>query len=157
MPLKRLVFVCLLLPATLCLAQSPEIENIQHSLPAIRDSSAYVDALNRLAMLLYEKNIDSTFYYTKKARDISDRLQYARGVADALNNLGVIYDIKGNVQLALRYYDEAHNNYEVLHDSSNIVQTLMNIASVYQESGKDEKALAGAQLDIGDSGSRVKP
>ncbi len=88
-----------------------------------------------------EKNIDSTFYYTKKARDISDRLQYAQGTADALNNLGVIYDIKGDVQLALRYYDEAHNNYEALHDSANMVQTLMNIASVYQESGKDEKAL----------------
>jgi signal transduction histidine kinase len=143
MPLKCLVFVFLLLPATLCRAQSPEIENIQHALPAIRDSSAYVNALNRLAMLLYEKNIDSTFYYTKKARDIADRRQYAQGTADALNNLGVIYDIKGDVQLALRYYDEAHNNYEALHDSANMVQTLMNIASVYQESGKDEKALAG--------------
>jgi signal transduction histidine kinase/Tfp pilus assembly protein PilF len=142
MPVKCLLFVCLLSPAALCLAQSPEIENIQHSLHAIRDSSVYVNALNRLAMLLYEKNIDSTFYYTKKAREISDRLQYAQGTADALNNLGVIYDIKGDVQLALRYYDEANNSYEALHDSSNIVQTLMNIASVYQESGKDEKAIA---------------
>ncbi len=91
-------------------------------------------------MLSYEKNIDSTFYYTKKAREIADRLNYEKGKADALNNLGVVYDIKGNLQFALRYYNEANNSYKSLHDSSNIVQTLMNIAMVYNEMGKDQKA-----------------
>lgn len=51
-------------------------------------------------MLLYERNIDSSFNYTKKARDIADRLAYTKGQADALNNLGIIYSIKGNF---LRY------------------------------------------------------
>jgi signal transduction histidine kinase len=138
---RPILFFLLLLLNTICRAQSIEIKNIQRSLPLIHDSLRYVDALNRLAMLLYEKNIDSTFAYTKQAREIADRLQYAKGKADALNNLGVVYDIKGNLQLGLRYYNEAYTAYTALNDSANRVQTRMNIAEVYQELGKDKKAI----------------
>jgi tetratricopeptide (TPR) repeat protein len=143
MPLKPLrLLICLLLISGLCRAQSTGLEKVQQSLLRIHDSLAYVDALNRVAMLSYEKNIDSTFYYAKQAREIANRLQYAQGKADALNNLGIVYDIKGDVQLALRFYNEAYNSYTAIHDSSNIVQALMNIGELYQEIGKDEKAIA---------------
>jgi len=124
-----------------CHAQSPELTAIRASLPHIADSARYVDALNREAMLLYEKNIDSTFYYTRQAREIAERLHYDKGKTDALNNLGVFFDIKGNLQLGLRYYDEAYAGYTRLRDTANRVQTLMNIAMVYQEMGKDKRAL----------------
>ena len=142
MVLKPVLLICLFLISGFCHAQPTEIEKVQQSILKIHDSLAYVDALNRVAMLSYEKNIDSTFYYSKQAREIANRLQYAQGKADALNNLGIVYDIKGDIQLALRYYNEAYNSYIAIHDSSNIVQALMNIGEVYQEIGKDEKAIA---------------
>ena len=122
--------------------QSKELSNIKASLPQITDSLLYVDALNRMAMLWYEKNIDSTFYYTIKAREIADRLSYKQGKADATNNLGVFYDIKGNLQFALRYYNDAYLSYTKLKDSANQVQAMMNIAMVYKEMGRDGKAIA---------------
>jgi tetratricopeptide (TPR) repeat protein len=124
-----------------CLAQSPELTRIKASIPHISDGLHYVDALNRMAMLLYETNIDSTFYYTMQARDIADRHDYEKGKTDALNNMGVVYDIKGNLQLALRYYDEAYTGYTQLHDPVNRVQTLMNMAMVYKETGKNRRAV----------------
>jgi signal transduction histidine kinase len=143
MPLKPArLLICLLFISGFCRAQSTGLEKVQQSILKIHDSLAYVDALNRVAMLSYEKNIDSTFYYAKQAREIANRLQYAQGKADALNNLGIVYDIKGDIQLALRYYNEAYNSYTAIHDSSNIVQALMNIGELYQEIGKDEKAIA---------------
>src|ERR1700744_109372 len=117
-------------------AQSRELTSLKASLAHSSDSLHYVDALNRMAMLLYEKNVDSTFYYTRQARDIAGRLDYDKGKADALNNLGVFFDIKGNLQLALRYYDEGYAAYRQLKDSANCVQALMNIAMVYKEIGK---------------------
>ncbi|SDS43848.1 Signal transduction histidine kinase [Mucilaginibacter mallensis] len=138
----KTVLVAIFMMITLAsYAQSVEVTNIRKSLNNISDSSRYVDALNRLAMLLYEKNIDSTFVYTAKARQIANRLDYVKGKADAINNLGVVFDIKGNVQLALRYYDEAFRNYTQLHDSVNVVESLMNIAMVYKEIGKDQRAI----------------
>jgi signal transduction histidine kinase len=125
-----------------CYGQSSELNQLQSSLPHITDSLRYTDALNRIAMLLYEKNIDSTFFYTARARGTANRINYSKGKADALNNLGVFFDLKGNLQLALRYYNDAYNLYTELKDTSNRVQTLMNMAMVYQESGKDKRALA---------------
>jgi len=138
---KAFLVVILTLITLASYAQSGEVVNIRKSMVHISDSSRYVDALNRLAMLMYEKNIDSTFVYTAKARQIANRLDYAKGKADATNNLGVVFDIKGNVQLALRYYDEAFRDYTQLHDSANVVQSLMNMAMVYNEMGKNQRAI----------------
>ncbi|MDB4904416.1 MAG: sasA 1 [Mucilaginibacter sp.] len=135
------LFSSLVLCCAVCYGQIEDIRKLQKHLPLIKDSLQYVDALNRLGMLLYEKNVDSTFYFTEKARNIADRLQYAKGKADAANNLGIVYDMKGNLQLALRYYNEAGNRYRAINDTANVVQAIMNIAMVYQEIGKDQKAI----------------
>ncbi|WP_293308194.1 tetratricopeptide repeat-containing sensor histidine kinase [Pedobacter sp. UBA5917] len=139
---KSLFFLFLLVSlSSSVFAQSSETERLKGSLQKVTDSFKYVDALNRLAMLMYEKNIDSTFYYTRSAREVSNRLNYAKGKADALNNLGIFFDIKGDLQLALRYYNEAHTAYGKIKDSVNVVQTTMNIAMVYKEFGKDQRAV----------------
>jgi signal transduction histidine kinase len=132
----------LILTAHMASGQVDKIRELQKSLPTIKDSIHYVDAINKISLLFYEQNVDSTFYYSLRAREIAQRMQYAKGIADATNNLGIVFDIKGNIQLALRYYNDAYNQYRATGDSSNIAQTLMNIASVYSMNGKDEKALA---------------
>lgn len=151
MRLSVVLFVSLFFGVVCCRAQSPEIERIEGMLSHAPDSVIYVRELNRLALLLYEANIDSTFYYTRWARSIAVRRNDRQGIADALNNLGAVYDIKGNFQLALRYFDEAHTAYLAVGDSGNIVQTLMNIAEVYTEVANAEKAISGygKALDLG--------
>lgn len=124
-----------------CNAQSSELENLQASLKNPKNNSHYVDALNRMVMLLFEKNVDSAFYFTVKARKIADSLHYEKGQADALNNLGVFFDVKGNQQFALRYYSEAYVAYTKLNDTANRVQTIMNVAMVYKQLGKDKEAV----------------
>lgn len=132
----------LLLTIRTAFGQVDKIREIKERLPSITDSTQYVDAMNKVALLFYEQNVDSTFIYSHRAREIARRKQYAKGVADATNNLGVVFDIKGNSQLALRYYNDAYNQYRATGDSSNMAQTLMNIASVYSMSGREDKAYA---------------
>lgn len=156
--MKKSVLLFLIFFATnyCCSAQSSELGGIKSNLNQITDSLGYVDALNRMAMLWYEKDIDSTFFYTVKARAISDRLNYDKGKADATNNLGVFFDIKGNLQLALRYYSSAYISYVKIKDSSNQVQTMMNIAMVYKQLGRDKRAIEryNAALKMGNSLSK---
>ncbi|MCE7068064.1 tetratricopeptide repeat-containing sensor histidine kinase [Dyadobacter sp. CY326] len=152
----RFLIICTLLlsmifPAS---AQVQTIRKLQYTLPQIQDSVQYVDAVNKIALLYYEQNVDSAFYYALKARDMASRLEYSKGLADANNNMGIVYDIKGNVQLALRYYNDAYNQYVEIKDSSNIVQTLMNIAMVYNISGKDVKAVDNYKKALG-IGNRI--
>lgn len=142
------IFSVLVLWGAFCFGQIEDIGKLQKQLPLIKDSLRYADALNRLAMLLYERNLDSTLYLTVRARNIAERLQYAQGMADAANNFGVVYDLKGNMPLALRYYNEAYNRYQAIHDTANVVQATMNIAMAYQSMGKDQKAINGFKKAI---------
>lgn len=122
-------------------SQEEVIHALQRTLASVTDSSRYVDALNRIGMLFYEENADTTLFYATKARDIARRINYIKGIADATNNLAIYFDINGNAELALRYYSDAYKQYTGLGDSSNLVQTLMNIAMVYNTKGNTEKAL----------------
>lgn len=148
--MKKLILISslLLLFCAPGYGQIEDIRKIQKQLPFIKDSLRYADALNRLAILSYERNVDSTFFYTEKARSISDRVDYSKGKADAANNLGIFYDMKGNLQLALRYYNDAYNRYNTIRDTGNMVQATMNIAMVYQEIGKDKKGIASFKSAI---------
>jgi len=141
--MKRILILFLfILKFSFCTGQTDNIQTIEARLPHIKDSLRYVDALNRLAILYYEKNLDTTFSYTTKAREIANRLEYTKGKADALNNLGIVFDLRGDLQLALRYYNESYNHYKMIRDSSNIIQTNMNIAMVYTALGKKQKSKA---------------
>ncbi|WP_316848055.1 tetratricopeptide repeat-containing sensor histidine kinase [Pedobacter psychrodurus] len=122
-------------------AQLPELEKLRASLKTVSDSLKYVDDLNRLAMLMYESNVDSTFYLAKQAREISLRHNYEQGKADALNNLGVFFSLKGCNQLALYYYSLAHTNYISIGDSVNIVQTMMNLGITYHAIGNFKQSV----------------
>jgi signal transduction histidine kinase len=122
-------------------SQDEAIHALQQRLPSITDSFRYVDVLNRIGILSYEQNVDTTLFYANKAREIARRINYIKGIADATNNLAIYFDINGNAELALRYYSDAHQQYVALGDSSNLVQTLMNIAMVYNTKGNNEKAM----------------
>src|ERR1700744_2054237 len=133
---KLLALLLCTLMCHICVAQKESIAGIEKQLPTVKDSLKYTNALNRLAMLIYERDVDSTFYYAGLARDIAYRHNYNRGKADAANNLGVAYDLKGNSQLGLRYYNEARMLYMKMNDPANVVQAYMNIAMLYNEMGK---------------------
>jgi len=107
-----------------------------------------IDQLNRLAMEMYEQSIDSTFHYIELATAQLRDIDYPKGRADLDNNLGAFYDTKGNPTLALRYFNMAQGIYQQIKDSSNIVQTYMNMAMVYVESGNRNKGFSTYQKAI---------
>jgi len=149
--MKKLLvlLLCTLMCHTICMAQQESIAGIKKQLPGIKDSLKYIDALNRLASLSYERNIDSTFYYAGLARAISYRHNYTRGKADAADNLGIAYDLKGNTQLGLRYYNEARMLYMRIDDTTGIVKAYMNIAMLYSETGKQKKMVDNFNIAFG--------
>lgn len=132
-------------------AQGDEATELKQRLNHITDSTTYVDVLNRLALISYEQSADTTLHYAVRARQLADRLHYQKGRADALNNLGVVYDIKGNPQLALKYYNDAHLIYARIADTVNVVQTRMNIGGVYQQLERSNRSITyfESALDLG--------
>lgn len=122
-----------------CQIQNTEITKLQHELSQTADSLRQVDLMCRISFLFYERNIDSTFSYIKQARLIAERHNYKKGIADGYNCIGIVYDVKGYLALAISFYNKAHKAYTELADVSNQVQTLMNMAMVYNTLGNEQK------------------
>ena len=139
--MKRLLCIIPILLHLTVFGQTREINTLQESLPILKDSLRYVDALNRLSILCYEKDLPTSLTYARAAYDISLRKQYIRGKADALNNMGIVYYLFDNPSLAFHYYNDALDLYQTLGDSSNIVQMRMNIGLVLQDKGEIRKSL----------------
>jgi signal transduction histidine kinase len=113
-------------------AQTAAIEKLQRSLPQIKDSTTYVDKLNRIAILMHMKDPDSCFLYAAKAKSIATRRRYAKGVADANATLGVALSQKGLNHDALKMLSKALDGYQELGDVSNAAMVYMNLASTHR-------------------------
>jgi len=73
---------------------------------------------------------------------------YAEGQADALNNLGEIYTIKGDFNLSLKFYFASKKYYELIRNHKGIGKTLNNIAKVKNWQGKYDEAISLSFLAI---------
>jgi signal transduction histidine kinase len=113
---------------------------IKDALPAVRDSMVYVDALNRLAMLSHLRFRDSCLVYAKTAREIAVRLNYQKGVADAMNCQGIYY-MSANNYLSAKLFNDALKIYQIIGDQSNEAQLLMNIGVLMFVSNNRQEAL----------------
>ncbi|NQX40006.1 HAMP domain-containing histidine kinase [Pedobacter steynii] len=130
----------LLLDAGRGFAQIVELSGLQSALPRIKDSIKYVNTLNRIAMLSQLRYRDSCFYYAGKAREISVRLNYRKGIADARNCEAICY-FSLNDYLSAKYFNEALQIYESIDDQENVCQVLMNMSILLSDSGDDRRSI----------------
>ncbi|HEY0611400.1 MAG TPA: HAMP domain-containing sensor histidine kinase [Chitinophaga sp.] len=121
-------------------AQNREITGLKARLPHLKDSSRYVDTLNRIAGMYLSHQLDSSFVYVTKAQEMAERLRYAKGKADATMNMGNYYALRANSYLSYRCYLDALQAYEEMADSNNICVSLMNIGVYYKYDGQTKPA-----------------
>ncbi len=127
--MKKCFLVLFLLPfLPLCLnAQVKEIQSIQQQLPAIEDSCQLVDALNRLSVLYHTKSVDTCFIYAQQAMAVAGRLNYKKGQAYALDNLGLVSLLKQNTYLSSKYFNNALSICRNINDSAGECLLLMHV------------------------------
>jgi tetratricopeptide (TPR) repeat protein len=108
-------------------AQKAEIGRLQRELRKDLPAQKSIDVMNRLAMLSHLRQRDSCLYYAERALAKSTEITYRKGIADALNNLGV-YSISLNNYESARYFTDALEIYRQLGDVENESQMLMNLS-----------------------------
>jgi adenylate cyclase len=84
---------------------------------------------------------DSTIMLGKQAADIADKIDFQKGKALALKNIGLGYFYQTNLVEALNYWTESLKIFENINDQAGIANLLNNIASVYSSNDDNEKAL----------------
>lgn len=75
------------------------------------------------------------------AEKLSIALDYKKGICQAYNNMGIIFDLQGDYPTALEYYFKALKVAEEISDKRGIARAFNNIGIIYNYQGKDAKAL----------------
>jgi signal transduction histidine kinase len=144
-----LIILCIIMPVAPLPAQDRVIRELRGRLDTLHDRIAKADMLNKLAMRYHLNNTDSCFLFAVKARDLATRLQYKKGIADALNNLSIFYALRANMKQAIEYDYKALLLYRQLGDSSNVCQVLMNNSIYHNYEGMKAEANVLLQQAMG--------
>ncbi len=90
-------------------------------------------ALNLIGISYLNQSEDSLAAdYLNQSLEIQRTIENERGVANALNNLGMIYDRQGKLELALENYRESLQYFDA-NSAINRANTLMNMGQIYQK------------------------
>jgi tetratricopeptide (TPR) repeat protein len=121
------------------LAQPAVVDSLLLQLKTAKEDTNKVKLLFELSEICDEKEI---LKYASASLTLARRLEYKRGIADALNNLGYYYDhVEYNTDKALACYTEAADMQQALGNTNGLQSALINIALIYENKGLLEKAL----------------
>ena len=128
-------------------AQQRTIDSIEHLLPAQHDS---VLAASYNELTWQYRNIDrkKAIDYGQKAIELSQKINYLRGEAQAYNDLGILYMDAQDFEAALASYTKAIPIRQKLDDKKGLAAVYLKMGIVYQKCGKFDKALENGQQSL---------
>jgi len=116
------------------------LDSLEKLVPIQKDSSL-VQTLNELTWQYRMVDKDKAIEYGNKAIEYGNRVKFNKGIAQAYNDLGIIYFDKENYDTAILLYNKAILIRQKLKDEKGIAKLHNKIGIVYQKQGLFDKAL----------------
>ncbi len=132
-----------LLPRSLT-AQQKIIDSIEKLLPFQKDSTL-AKSYNELTWQYRTIDQDKAIEYGNKAIALGNNINFSKAVAQAYNDLGIIYYDQQDFTNALASYNKAFNIRLKLNDQKGIGALYNKIGIIYQKESKFDSALLYAQ------------
>ncbi len=129
--------------------QTHETDSLENLLSKYKkDDTTKINLLNQIAFKQRKLDLNKTLEYANKAYKIADNINFNKGKAESLRNIGLYYYHKSEYLLALKNYKESliisqKNDYQ---DIS--ARCFNNIGNVYRKQGDYIKALEYFQKSL---------
>ncbi len=134
------LLVCQFAAYSLSAQNKAVIDSLKRELSTVQGEKR-VQTLNSLCWEYRTFDQNRAIEYGLQALGLAEQLQFKRGMASALNNLGIVYRRRGNYPQALDYHLKALKISEENKDSADIGQALNRIGLIYQGQGNFSSAL----------------
>jgi len=119
-----------------------DIDSFLKKLKQENTDTALADIYAKLCFKYCTYNPDSALWYGNKAMELSVKINYAKGVADAYNNSGWAYYSKGDIIRAKEYINKALEQFKKIGIKQYIAVPLANLANIYVDKSDYPKALS---------------
>jgi len=122
-------------------AQNADIDSLRNRLSQELPDTSRVNVLARIGFEYAFVDSDTSRFYSNQAVQVAESINFVKGKADALNVIGISYDIQGDYNKSLGYFLEALSMYEELEDQSGMARAYNNVGMVYNNLNDADKSL----------------
>lgn len=106
-----------------------------------KEDTHKVVLLLKLNMLFQNNKTDSAFFYSEQALALSEKLHFKRGIANSMNDIGLVHSYRGDLSKALDYYLKSLNIAEEAGEINFASIISSNIGVIYFSNGDIALAL----------------
>ena len=108
-----------LVSSALCYSQEAQIDRMKVYIEKSKDDSTKVDTLIELSKQYTNKSPDGAIHFANLAKDLAEKIGYAKGVAKALKSIGNSYYNKGTYVESITFWQQAMIIFDSLDDKNN--------------------------------------
>jgi tetratricopeptide (TPR) repeat protein len=109
------------------------INEIKEKLANAKEDTTKVLMSLQLCDYYLFSDLDSAHHFAQQALELSEELEFKRGVARSLTRMGNVFKSTGNFSKALETHLEALKVYDKIHDQIGVAASYNNIAEVLKE------------------------
>jgi tetratricopeptide (TPR) repeat protein len=107
------------------------IDSLITKLQLQKEDTNKVNTLNDIGMALSTMNFEESKNYIIKSRNLSTKLNYKKGIANALSSLALVYELQGDYLQSLNFQNQALKLREEIGDQSGISYSVHYIGDIY--------------------------
>lgn len=140
--MKHLQLLLLLLSITFSVtAQNNAADSLAGLLKNAKEDTTRVHLLLELCKVNFSDAPNLAIRYANQAKELSEKLQYGKGIAMSLKNLGLANYMKGDYIQTLDYWNQSMEVFDSIGDKAGVANLLSNLGAVYFNQGDDANAL----------------
>ena len=123
------MFLLIIFDPTYVFTQDPIIDSLHTILQIQKEDSMKVKALLDLSKAYLNISSDTAKMYAFLAKDLSEKIQFDRGKANALKSVGIAYHYEGRYKDALDFFDKSLSVFKSIGDKSSEANMFSNIGA----------------------------
>ena len=137
---KSLLVFLAMLVCFVAISQT-ETDSLQKALAKVKDDSTKVNTLLSLSKTYLSSAPSQSIAYAKSGRDLSEKIGYQKGLANAYKTIGIANYMQTNYVEAIESYEKARSIFTSLKDDIGVANILSNEGAVYFNKSDDARAL----------------
>lgn len=138
---STIILVTFTLFSVLCYPQGEQIDSLKKVVATAPDDTVKVENLLALSKKLFGSSPKDAVVYALTAKQLSEKLDYVKGLAYAYKNIGMGYYWQGDYLNAINNYRLALSVFDSIGDKVGVANIQSNIGVVYFDQSDDDKAL----------------
>lgn len=117
------------------------LDSLKNVILKLPDDTNKVDRLTDLSYKTYKNSTDSALSIAQEAIRIADNINYTKGYASALSQLGVVYKYQSEYDSALFYYNKSLTIFDSLGLDYEIATNLNRLGNIYKRYGSFDQSI----------------